>query len=111
MAMLKGLVVVLGVLIVVALGVIAVTVANRLSDGGKTETAATDGAHTTFGDIRVALPHGARVVETHAEGGRLVLRVERADGEPQILIYDLATGRALGTVTLTVPGAVAPVGR
>ncbi len=108
MAMLKGLVVVLGVLIVVALGVIAVTVATRVSAPTKpAATASASAAALTgaFGNVRVALPAGARVLETHIEGGRLVLRVARLDGSEAVLAYDLATGREAGAIELTTAPA------
>ncbi len=104
MAMLKGLVVVLGVLIVVALGVIAVTVTNRMSGPNKAAETSAGAAPAGAGHVRVTLPPDARVVESHVEGGRLVLRLVRSDGGQEIRLYDLATGRAAGTVALdTMP--------
>ncbi len=106
MAMLKGLVIGLGLLIVLALGVIAVTVANRTSGPKTTEAPVATAAPGAFGKVHVELPPGARVVETHIEGGRLVLRIVRPDGSEAVLAYDLAGGRPAGTVELgTAPAA------
>ncbi len=106
MAMLKGLVVGLGVLIVIALGIIAVTVTNRMSGGGKPASTTGTAPSAALGTVRVALPAGARVLETHVEDGRLVLRLARPDGREEVRLYELTTGRAAGTIELdaaTVP--------
>ena len=81
MRALKGLVIVMGALIVAGLVTIVVTVANRTLDGG----AATEAAF--------ALPAGAEVLETALDGGRIALRLRLADGTTAIHVFDLATGR------------------
>ena len=81
MRALKGLVIVMGALIVAGLVTIVVTVANRTLDGG----AATEAAF--------ALPAGAEVLETALDGGKIALRLRLADGTTAIHVFDLATGR------------------
>ncbi len=81
MRALKGLVIVMGALIVAGLVTVVVTIANRTVDGG----AATEAAF--------ALPAGAEVLETALDGGRIALRLRLADGTTAIHVFDLATGR------------------
>ena len=81
MRALKGLVIVMGALIVAGLVTVVVTIANRTVDGG----AATEAAF--------ALPAGAEVLETALDGGRIALRLRLADGTAAIHVFDLATGR------------------
>ena len=81
MRALKGLVIVMGALIVAGLVTVVVTIANRTVDGG----AATEAAF--------ALPAGAEVLETALDGGTIALRLRLADGTTAIHVFDLATGR------------------
>lgn len=57
-----------------------------------------------FGDITLNLPPGARVADFTASGDRLVLRLIMPDQEQRLMIVDLATGKAIGTVTLKGDG-------
>ena len=91
---LKTAVIVMGVLLVVGFFGLIVAIAGRLKQ--KVEPAA-----APFAAAAIEVPSGARV-ETMAVGPeRLVLNLQLADGERQLLIIDLATGRKLGTVPLT----------
>ncbi len=116
MQALKALIIGMGVLIFAGFGVIAVTLYNRATapedSGGQAESAGTAapgaGAATevplpSFGRARLGLPAGSRVVETTADGGRLILRVRGPDGAETIHIIDLATGTRLGTIEVTGP--------
>ena len=47
----------------------------------------------------LTLPEGARLMAAVADGERLVLRLETADG-PQVLVVDLASGEIVVTVVL-----------
>ncbi len=94
MRSLKILVVVLGVLIVFALGVLAYGLATRVG------RLATPGDTPAFGETDVDLPAGASVEETRIGNGRLVLRIRHADGQQSLMVFDLDTGRLLGTVRL-----------
>ena len=96
---LKAVVIVMGILIVVGAGVVVVTIINRLGAPAE-ETgfppAAPAAAPTVFGSRDLDLPAGARIVETHADAGRLYLRVRLAGGEERVLVIDPGTGATLG---------------
>lgn len=103
---LKFLVVAMGVLIVVGVGVVAVTIYSRIGAGKPiVPTPAAPEFRTSplqsFGDHRLLLPRQSRVVEMTSEGGRLFLRVDPPGPEEVIFVIDLATGRTLGTLTVT----------
>lgn len=89
---LKIVVVTMGVLIVVGLTVLVVGVADRLQEARH--------ARTAPDRVELALPEGARVVETVADGDRLLLRLDTARGT-EILVVDLASGTLVTTVVLT----------
>lgn len=98
---LKALVIGMGVLIVVGVIGLAVAIYQRgqvLSERG-TEPASAP-ASTSFGVRRLALPAGAEIIETVADGDRLVLRVLSEDGAQRIVAIDLVTGQTLGTILL-----------
>ncbi len=98
MRTLKALVIGMGVLIVAGTAVIAVTIARR---GGE-DRAASGGASTT--PAKIALPAGARVIETALDGDRIALRIVLTGGGERVMIIDARTGRRIGAVDL-VPGA------
>ena len=56
-----------------------------------------------FGEATVTIPVGFAPVETRAEGDRMLLRLEGPGHAARILVIDLRTGRALGTVVLAPP--------
>ena len=91
MRVLKALVVGMGVLIVAGLAAVAVTVADRIADPPESAVGAPAAA-------RVAIPPGARIVETATGDGRILLRLLLAGGGTRILAIDLATGRLSGRV-------------
>ena len=115
MQVLKTLVIVLGVMIVAGIAVIGVTIYHRATNlvnspvppaakpaaKPATEPAVRTGPGPGFGKVALDLPPGSRIVETTAEGDRLILRLRLADGGWQILILDMATGKRLGTFELT----------
>ncbi len=89
---LKFLVIFLGVIILGGLAALGVTIASRApgqSAGAK-----------PFEAAKVALPAGARIEETHTEGGRLILRVALEGGGGRILILSLKDGTLLGTIEI-----------
>jgi hypothetical protein len=99
-ALLAALVIV-GLLLMAGVGVVVVTIVNRLgklSDTPKPGAEAT-AAWTMPAESHVVLPAGAVVEETALDGARLALRYRSPSGAG-IIIVDLATGRALGRVTL-----------
>jgi hypothetical protein len=98
MRALKILVAVMGVMLVVGLAVVVATIIHRATQRQSATPAASSAAG--FGHATVTLPAGARVVEMRDAGGRLVLRLERADGSEALLILDPATGAQIGTIDL-----------
>ena len=73
MAWLKALVIGMGVLIVAGIGVVAVTLVNRM--GGSTAPSASAPAATG----RIELPPGARIAETHVDGKTMKLTGPEAE--------------------------------
>lgn len=98
MQALKALVIALGVLILVAAGVIAVTIYKRATNGIEDAGAGAAG----FGNKELALPAGAVLEDMTASGKHLVLRLRLADGSPRIMVIDLATGEPLGELDFAV---------
>jgi hypothetical protein len=93
-------VVTVGLLIMAGVGVVVVTIVDRLGRLSDTPTAsvkATAG-FTMSSDSRLALPAGAVVEETTLDGTRLAVRYRAPSGNG-IIIFDLATGKTLGMVT------------
>ena len=99
----------MGVLIIGGMGVIGVTMVRRITSAS-TETVETTAATATtaaaaattvagFGHVKLAVPAGARLVDMDADGDRLVLHLETADG-PRILVIDLTTGKTVGAIDL-----------
>ncbi len=96
MQALKALVIGMGVLIVAGFVLLVIGLANKFSQGGK----------EGFGAAEVAVPDGCSVVETLAEGDRLLLRLEgpAERGCAQIVVVDLESGAVRGRLRLA-PGA------
>ena len=92
MQALKVLVVVLGVLIVVALALVAYGLVTRLSK---------DDAPRGLGEITLDLPAGCRIAAAQADGGRLIVRTDgpAERGCQQVVVIDLADGTVLGRIT------------
>ena len=94
MRTLKTLVIGMGILIVVGTTIIAVMIARRGGDG---DAASGDASITT---AQIALPAGARVVETALHGDRIALRIALIGGDQRVIIIDVPTGRRVGAVDL-----------
>ncbi|NWH07987.1 MAG: hypothetical protein HXY22_04955 [Alphaproteobacteria bacterium] len=88
---LKTLVIVLGVLIILALGVLFTAIVWRSFDkpAPKPET----------GEVisSIALPEGARIEDVILDGDRVALRVS-GPGTEEIIIVDIVEGRIIGRV-------------
>lgn len=109
MAMLKGLIIFMGLLIVIGVGVIGVTIFNRMNKP-KVEAAATapiavpaaPGAplapSRAFGGAVLNIGAGCEIAETRADGGRLIVRTDGQGACRRIHILDLSTGASLGTL-------------
>lgn len=78
--MLRAVVIVLGVLIVIALGVLVTGLVMKFSTNSR-----------SAGPPALALPRGAKILEMHAQPNRLILRI-RASGEDEILVVDTGDG-------------------
>jgi hypothetical protein len=112
MQALKALVIVMGVLIVVGTTVVVVTIYNRMNRLGEAAPAAqtvaappapAGVAPIAFGDARVPIPDGCRVVEMVPAGERLLLRLGSIARCNRILVIDLSSGAALGSIDLAPP--------
>lgn len=121
MRWLKTLVIGMGLLIVIGLTVVIVEVARRagapspsssiLSTAsgptppappviGATAPAGRTPSAALFGDTRIVIPPGATAQDVITDGGRLIVRLRRADGGAALLLIDAATGTRLGLITL-----------
>jgi hypothetical protein len=92
---LKILVVVMAVMILAGVATLIVVIAGRLSQSGP------QGATSQpFAASPIEFPSGARIEMMSAGSDRLVLAIMLPDGNRQLLIIDLATGRRLGAIPL-----------
>ena len=105
MQALKALVIGMGVLILVAMAVLAVTVYKRAS-APRSESAMETGPQAggasspAFGTVDLPVPEGAQVEEMESGDGRLVLKLRLEDGSTRIMVVDPASGALLGTFLL-----------
>lgn len=111
MAMLKGLIIFMGLLIVIGVGVIGVTIFNRMNKP-KVEAIETPPAAASavapaasgapparaFGGAVLNVGAGCEIAETRADAGRLIVRTDGPGACRRIHILDLATGASLGTL-------------
>lgn len=95
MQALKALVITLGILILIAFGFMVYGVATKFGKEG--EEAPISGA---FGETRVVIPAGSKILSTNLGSGRIVLRVAKADGSQALVLIDAETGRRAGLVHL-----------
>ena len=108
----KAVVIGLGVLILVALGVIVVTVASRLESSKATVAATAPASPGTaapslgagYGVKDVEIPPGARIVSVRVVGPRLLFDVAGPGPKRALVVYDLDSGKQLGTIEWAVPG-------
>jgi hypothetical protein len=96
MRALKVLVIVLGVMIVAAAGLLVYGIVNKLGD----LAVADRGVSRSFGERMIELPPGAEVKTFAVEEGRLVIHLILAEAGERLLILDLETGQQLGTIML-----------
>ena len=95
MRALKVLVVVMGVMIVAGVATLIVVIAGRMSPR---QAAAIPSA--PFAAAPIEVPAGARVETLGVGSDRVVLVLVRPDGDRQLVIIDLATGRRVGAIPL-----------
>ncbi|MEQ8707368.1 MAG: hypothetical protein RIC36_00145 [Rhodospirillales bacterium] len=108
MRFLKALVIGMGILIIA--GVIAVgyglyrQVSGTARDAGQVPAAGPQqpaGVIVPFGEREIALEKDERIVEVTYPDGRMAVRIAAGDGSERIVLFDLATGRQLGSVRFT----------
>ncbi|HYM30063.1 MAG TPA: DUF6476 family protein [Candidatus Cybelea sp.] len=108
--LLKGIVIGLGVLIIAGVVVIFVTIANRMPHARA--TVAPNGTviepPANFGERKLSLPVGSRLVEIRPDGERLILRLRQVGGNEQIMVISMQTGERLGLIDLGVGAATGP---
>ena len=80
MGWLKALVIGMGVLIVAGIGVVAVTLVNRMGGAPTASSSSTAG--------RIEMPQGAQILETHLDGGRIAVRYALPDGRMYLDVYE-----------------------
>ena len=95
MAALRVLVVVMGVMLVAGVALLVVVIAGRVS-----HKAASTGITQPFAAAPIDIPTGARIEAMSTGPDRVVLDIMLADGNRQLVVIDLATGRRLGTIPL-----------
>ena len=105
MRALKAFVIVMAVLILAGVAIVIVTIverSQRMAETGAESplSSAPLGAPRGFDESRVKLPDGSRIVEMTAEGERLVLRLRLDGGGEQLVIIDMGTGQAIGTLVI-----------
>ena len=99
MRALKILVIVLGVLLVGGFVTLVVVIAGRIGQR-QTAPSSAPAASLPFAASPIELPAGARI-ETLAVGSdRIVLNLALPDGNRELVIIDLVSGRRLGAVPL-----------
>lgn len=95
MAALKVLVIVMGVMLVAGVALLVVVIAGRVS-----HKAASIGTAQPFAAAPIDIPAGARIEAISTGPDRVVLDLTLADGNRELVVIDLATGRRLGTIPL-----------
>jgi hypothetical protein len=106
MGALKTLVVVMGVAILIGASVLLTLIVERgrrLAATPPVEGAAAAGL-PAVGAHRLALPAGARVVESRLDGGRILLRAALAGGGEAVFVFDAASGRLIARYALIAEG-------
>jgi hypothetical protein len=104
MGWLKGLVIFMGVLIVLGTGVLIYTLATRGAKmaAGTTPMSPSVSAPATGGFGRAVLDvgPGCEIATSHADSGRLILRVDGPGACRKILVLDPATGAVTGQLDI-----------
>ncbi len=87
---LKALVIGMAILIAVGLAAVVTRLIDLAASGGS--------GGRSFGEARLGLAPGCRVVEATAGDGRLLLRIGEGAACERVLIVDPASGRVLGAL-------------
>jgi hypothetical protein len=98
---LKIIVIGLGLLILLLLGTVITTILMRgnKAEKGEASPAASTSRWTDagYGNVKVALPSGARFEDMTPNDGKLYVRVSLASGGTEVIVLNPATGRTLGS--------------
>ena len=106
MRVLAALTVVMGLMLVIGLGIVAVTILHRMS---APKPAPANAAATGRGHAALPLPPGGRLMSMTAVGDRLALHIGVPNGSEMLILLDPATGAVLETIDLVPqPPAVSP---
>jgi hypothetical protein len=109
MRALKALVIVMGVLILAGMGLVGYAIVKKV---GPPETSARATASLPrppiagtpvagpYGPVQIALPPGARLLRTHADGDRLLVELQLSSGGARVLVVDLRSGALQGSIDL-----------
>ncbi len=104
MRALKALVIILGVMIVAATGLVVygiMTKLGNLADGDNDPLVGSDNDPIeTFRDQVISVAPTAEVLNYIVEENRLVIRVSESEGVDRFLIFDLSTGKQMGSIML-----------
>jgi hypothetical protein len=100
--------VVMGLMIIVGVIVLGVTVYKRMAgeDMPSSPPASVNSSVASsidLGDVQLALPPRARVVDMALDGNRLVLHLQLASRDRALMIVDLRSGKSEGLIRL-IPG-------
>ena len=95
MHILKPLVITLGVLILIALGILVYGIATKFNGTGVNK-----GVESTFGETHVLIPAGSKIIETSYDGGNIIVRLKKTNGEEALLLINGASGKIAGLVHL-----------
>jgi len=115
LALMKGIVIALGVVILLGIGVIVVTIVNRMAGLSGDEAAPAGQAPATqagpvapFGTVGIAAAPGSRIAAA-AAGDGIVLLTLSGGGEPdRVVVIDAATGQERGRFQVEAPPAGSP---
>ena len=96
MRALKALVIILGVMIVAATGLVVYGIITKLGNLAGSDNDPIE----TFRDQVISVAPSAEVLNYIVEENRLVIRVSESEGADRFLIFDLSTGKQMGSITL-----------
>ncbi|MGH7061313.1 MAG: DUF6476 family protein [Stellaceae bacterium] len=100
MQALKVLVVIMGLMILAGLTLLGAIVASRMAHH---PAPAAPVSVPAFRAAPIDLPAGSRIAAIKTDTNRLIVDIVLADGDHQLLVIDLTTGRRLGTIPLHLP--------
>lgn len=105
----KALVIGLGIMIVAGIGLLVYGISQKAADpsfrlfqskGGGAGGGGSSGGPAGFGETRIALPEGCRLIDLRPDGQRLYLHVGPTGGCERIIILNSTTGQVLGSIWL-----------